>query len=100
MKIFMKIIINEDTCHLLEVNPSIFVATQYNSQYFQVYKNDGKNFPLIGELTNTLTHGYSSNGLAKINNNTICSGGKGLFYVICIEPLQVRKYKYILYIYS
>ena len=100
---FYEIIINKDTCHLLEVNPLIFVATQYTNHNFQVYKNDGNNFPLIGEL-NAQTHGHSSNGLAKINNNTICSGGFGLFYVISIEPLQIiQKYTqdiniYFLYI--
>ena len=74
---YFEIVINEDTCHLLEVNPSIFVATQYSEGgTFQVYKNDGKSFPLLGELKNTITHGNSSNGLAKINDNLVCSGGK------------------------
>ena len=83
---FHEIIINKDTCHLLEVNASIFVATQYEN--FQVYKNDGNNFPLIGEL-NIESHGYSSNGLSKIDDNIVCSGGNNEFYLVSIEPLQV-----------
>ena len=82
-----EIIINRDTCHLLEINPSIFIASQIN--YFQVYKNDGKNFPLIGELANVKNHGGSSNGLAKINDKLVCSSSISLFYIICIEPLQI-----------
>jgi len=86
---YYEIIIDEDTCQLLEVNSSLFVATQYNSQTFQVYKNDGKAFPLIGELKNVGTHGNSSNGLARINNKVVCSASKKVFYVICVEPLQI-----------
>ena len=87
---FHEIVIDLDTCHLLEVNPSIFVATQYKDEgNFQVYKNDGQSFPLIGELKNTKSHGKSSNGLSKINNNIVCSASDDLFYLINIEPLQV-----------
>ena len=87
---YFEIVIDKDTCHLLEVNPSIFVATQYQEGgTFQVYKNDGKSFPLLGELKDIITHGNSSNGLAKINDNLVCSGGKTLFYIISIEPLQI-----------
>ena len=87
---FFEIIINRDTCHLLEVNPSIFVATQYSSNgYFQVYINDGKTFPLKGELKNVKSHGSSSNGLSKINNNLVCSSSEGILYIISIEPLQI-----------
>jgi len=43
---YYEIVINKDTCHLLEVNPSIFVATQYSSITFQVYKNDEKTFSI------------------------------------------------------
>ena len=35
-----EIIVNTDTCHILEANPSIFVATQYTEHHFQVYKNE------------------------------------------------------------
>jgi WD40 repeat protein len=87
---YYEIVINKDTCQLLEVNPSLFVATQYNSSSFQVYKNDGKTFPLIGELKDVGTHGYSSNGLARINDKLVCSASKQkVFYVICVEPLQI-----------
>ena len=86
---YYEIIINEDTCQLLEVNPSLFVATQYRNETFQVYKNDGKTFPLIGELENVGTHGYSSNGLARINDKVVCSASKKVFYVICVDPLQI-----------
>ena len=87
---YFEIVIDKDTCQLIEVNPSIFVATQYSDNgIFQVYKNDGKSFPLLGELKNTKSHGISSNGLAKINDNLVCSGGENIFYIISIEPLQV-----------
>jgi len=86
---YYEIVINKDTCHLLEVNPSLFVATQYQTDTFQVYKNEGKTFPLIGQLENVGTHGHSSNGLAKINDRFVCSATYGEFYVICIEPLQI-----------
>ena len=86
---YYEIIINKDTCQLLEVNPSIFVATQYSTNTFQVYKNDGNTFPLIGELENIGTHGKSSNGLCKINDKLVCSGSDDQFYIICIDPIQV-----------
>jgi hypothetical protein len=36
------------------------------------------------------THGYSSNGLARINDKLVCSASKQkVFYVICVEPLQI-----------
>ena len=86
---YYETVIDEDTCQLLEVNPSLFVATQYNTETFQVYKNDSKTFPLIGELKNVGTHGKSSNGLARINDKVVCSASKEVFYVICVEPLQI-----------
>ena len=86
---FYETIIDEDTCQLLEVNPSLFVATQYSSETFQLYKNEGKTFPLIGELKDVATHGNSSNGLAKINDKFVCSASKKVFYIICVEPLQI-----------
>ena len=53
-----------------------------------MYKNEGVSFPLIGEL-NVESHGYSSNGLCKINDKLICSGANNYFFIICIAPLQV-----------
>ena len=86
---FYEIIINYDTCNLLEVNPSIFVATQCeNGGHFQVYKNEGESFPLIGDL-NLKSHGYSTNGLCKINDKLICSVDRKFLFIICIAPLQV-----------
>ena len=88
---FYEILLNRDTCHLLEVNPSIFIATQYEyGGHFQIYKNEGESFPLIGEL-NVESHGNSSNGLCKINDKLICSGSVNCFFIICIAPLQVIK---------
>ena len=87
---FFEIIVNRDTCHLLEVNPSIFVATQYSQNgYFQVYNNNGITFPLKGELRNVRSHGNSSNGLSKINDNLVCSSSEGILYIISIEPIQI-----------
>ena len=84
-----EVIINRETCQLLEVNPSVFVATQFYVERFQVYKNDGKAFPLLGELLKVKSHGNSSNGLAKINDKIVCSVSKKVFYIICIEPIEV-----------
>jgi WD40 repeat protein len=101
-----EIIVNKDTCHILEANPSIFVATQYTEHHFQVYKNDGKNFPLLGELKNVKTHGISSNGLSKISDKLVCSVGETEFNIICVEPLQViqkfqiNQYISLYYIYA
>ena len=86
---FYEIIIYRDTCHLLEVNPSIFVVTQYTGHHFQVYQNNGISFPLIEELVNIQTHGSSSNALSKINDQLVCSCGYDKFYIICIQPLQI-----------
>ena len=87
---FYEIIINLDTCQLLEVNPSIFVATQYkNLGNIQVYKNDGESFPLIGELSNIKTHGNTSNGIAKIDDNLVCCNSYDIINIISIEPLQI-----------
>jgi WD40 repeat protein len=100
---YHEIVVKEDTCHLLEVNPSIFIATQYTR--FQVYKNDDKTFPLIGKL-DINSHGNSSNGLAKINDNIVCSGSKEFLFVLSIIPLQVIQkismniYKNIYFVYT
>jgi hypothetical protein len=95
--------------HLLEVNPTTFIATQYShGGHFQIYKNDGNLFPLIGELISIRCHGSSSNGLAKINDKLVCSASdNNLLYIICIEPIQIiqkiqmdwEKYTTIFYCY-
>ena len=108
-KDIFEIVINRDICNLLEVNPSIFIAIQYShGGYFQVYKNDGKNFPLIGELSNIRVVGISSNSLEKLNDNLVCSTAINFFYIISIEPLQIiqkvkinsDKFTQIFYIYA
>ena len=88
---FHEIILNRDTYQLLEVNPSIFVATQFShGGHFQIYKNDGELFPLIGELVSIKSHGSGSNGLSKINDKLVCSATENnLLYIICIDPLQI-----------
>ncbi len=108
-EIFHEIIINRDTSNLLEVNQKYFVAVQFShGGHFQVYENNGKSFPLIGELINIESLGNSSNGLAKIDDNLVCSAtNNSLFYIISIEPLQIiqkiniysKKHTQILYIY-
>ena len=50
-----------------------------------------KLFPLTGEFKNIGTHGYSSNGLARINDKSVCSATYGEFYVICVDPLQIMQ---------
>jgi hypothetical protein len=88
---FYEILINKETCNLLEVNPSIFIATQYEyGGHFQVYENKGESFPLIGEL-NLKSIGYSTNCLCKINDIFICSCSKNYFFIICIDPLQLTQ---------
>ena len=53
-----------------------------------MYKNEGESFPLIGDL-NLKSHGYSTNGLCKINDKLICSVDRKFLFIICIAPLQV-----------
>ena len=50
-----------------------------------------KLFPLTGELQNIGTHGYFSNGFARINDKIVCSATYGEFYVICIDLLQIMQ---------
>ena len=70
---FYQIMINQDTCHLLEVNPNMFVAAQYSQNgTIQLYENNGENFPKIGEIKNAISHGSNSNRLSKINDNYFC----------------------------
>ena len=87
---FKEIITHNDTCQLLEVNPQVFACAIYNSKLIQVYKNDGNNFPLLGQIDNARSHGSNSNGMVKINDNIFCSGGEhGFIYVVSVEPVQV-----------
>ena len=105
-----EIIINRDTCNLLEINKNTFVAVQYShGGYFQVYKNVNKAFLLIGELMNIQSHGNGSNGLTRLNDKLVClASDSNSFYIICIEPLEIiqkiniysEKYTTIFYLYS
>ena len=82
-----EIITKFHTCHLLEVNPSILAATQYNC--FQVYNTLKDSFPLIGQLNKIKSLASSSNDLSKINDNIVCLGSNSRFYIISIIPLQI-----------
>ena len=87
---FKEIITHNDTCQLLEVNPQVFACAIYNSRLINVYKNDGKDFPLLGQIDNARSHGNNSNGMVKINDNIFCSGGDhGFIYVVSVDPVQV-----------
>ena len=87
---FKEIITDNDTCQLLEVNPHIFACAIYETKLINIYKNDGNKFPLLGQINNVNSHGNNSNGMAKINDNIFCSGGKNCsIYVISVEPIQV-----------
>ena len=79
-----------DTCQLLEVNPQVFTCAIYDSKLINIYKNDGNEFPLLGQINDTESHGDNSNGMVKINDNIFCSGGEcGYIYVVSIKPIQV-----------
>ena len=78
-----------DTCQLLEVNPQIFACAIYRSRLIKIYKNDGNEYQLLGNINNVESHGTNSNGMTKINDNLFCSGGKGSFYIVSVEPMQV-----------
>ena len=87
---FKEIITNNDTCQLLEVNPEIFVCAIYTSKLINLYKNDGYEYQLLGKIINVESHGNNSNGMAKINENIFCSGGKyGHIYIISVNPIQI-----------
>ena len=87
---FTEILTGNDTCQLIEVNPQVFACAIRISEKINVYKNDDNEYPLLGEIDNVFSHGYNSNGMAKINDNIFCSGGEHSYiYVISIEPVQV-----------
>ena len=87
---FKEIITDNDTCHLLEVNPQIFACATRISDEIRVYKNDENEYPIIGKIENVPSQGSNSNCMVKINNKTFCSGGNFCFiYIISIEPVQV-----------
>ena len=89
---FYKEIITEgDTCQLLEINPKIFACAIYENKLIKVYKkNDENDYLLFGEISDAESHGYNSNGMAKINENVFCSGGCYYhIYIVSVEPLQI-----------
>ena len=89
---FKELITGNDTCQLLEVNPQIFACAIHRSKLIKVYKNDGEEFPLLGDIEEVESHGSNSNGMAKINDNFFCSGGKlGYIYIVSVNPLQLTQ---------
>ena len=87
---FKEIITDEDTCHLVEVNPQVFACAIHSLKMIKVFKNDGDEYPLLGKLKNCESHGNNSNGMVRINDNLFCSGGICCtIYVASINPVQV-----------
>ena len=89
---FKELITGNDTCQLLEVNPQIFACAIHRSKLIKVYKNNGEEFPLLGDIEEVESHGSNSNGMAKINDNFFCSGGQnGFIYIVSVNPLQITQ---------
>ena len=87
---FKELTTSYDTCQLLEVNPEVFACAIYRSKEIRVYKNDGKEFPLLGTIDNVESHGTNSNGMCKIDDNIFCSGGGNCFiYIVSVNPVQI-----------
>ena len=87
---FKEILINHDTCHLIEVNPNIFACAIYTTREIKIFNNDKNKYPLLGTIDNVESHGNSSNGMAKINDRLFCSCGKNYFiYIVSVEPIQL-----------
>ena len=94
---FKEIKTDEDTCHLIEVNPNVFACAIYKSRLIKIFNNDEDEYPLLGKIRNVESHGRNSNGMAKINDTLFCLGGKNyMIYVVCVEPVQlVQKIKLV-----
>ena len=87
---FTEIITDEDTCHLVEVNHQVFACAIHPLKMIKVFRNDGNEYPLLGKIKNVESHGSNSNGMARINDNIFCSGGRyGFIYIVSIEPVQL-----------
>ena len=87
---FSEIETDADTCHLVEVNPQVFACAIHPLKMIKVFRNDGNEYPLLGKIKNVESHGNNSNGMARINDNLFCSGGRcGFFYIVSIEPVQL-----------
>ena len=104
---FYNILVNDEVCNLLEMTQTIFVVGKNSIKgNIQIYQNDEKEFPLLGELDDIIVDNSTTNGLAKINDELFGAAGKeGYFYIISINPLEkklkilVESKKEILYIY-
>ena len=89
---FYNILINGEVCNLLEISPSLFVSAKNTSKgAIQIYQNDEKEYPLMGEIHEIQIHNSTTNGLAKINDKLFCVAGKeGYFYVVSAEPVEIK----------
>ena len=104
---FYNILVNGEICNLLEMTPTIFIAAKNSVKGpVQIYQNDEKEFPLLGEIENIEIHNSTTNALSKITDKLFCVAGKGgHFYIICIDPISIKlkvmleEKKDILYIY-
>lgn len=105
---FYNILINEEVCNLLEMTTNTFISAKSSIKgSIQIYQNDEKEFPLVGEIDNIQLHNSTTNGLSKINNKLFCAAGaEGNIYIICIDPIEIKlkilikEKKDIFYIYS
>ena len=104
---FYEIFVNGEVCNLLEMTSNIFVAAKNSAKgQIQIFINDAKEFPLVEEIDGIEIHNTTTNALSKINNKFFCVGGKGYFYIICINPISIKlkimveEKKEILYIYT
>ena len=94
---FKEIKTDEDTCHLIEVNPKVFACAIYKARLIKIFNNDENDYPLLGKIREVESHGNNSNGMAKINDKLFCLGGKNYtIYVVCVEPVQlIQKIKVV-----
>ena len=94
---YKEILTNYDTCQIVEVNPNVFACAIYTSKQIKVFNNNGKDYPLLGVISNAESQGSNSNGMAKINDRIFCSGGKNYYiYIIGVNPVQmIQKIKLV-----
>ena len=94
---YKEILTNYDTCQIVEVNPNVFACAIYTSKQIKVFNNNGKDYPLLGVISNAESQGSNSNGMAKINDRIFCSGGKNYYiYIVGVNPVQmIQKIKLV-----
>ena len=94
---YKEILTNYDTCQIVEVNPNVFACAIYTSKQIKVFNNNGKDYPLLGVISNAERQGSNSNGMAKINDRIFCSGGKNYYiYIVGVNPVQmIQKIKLV-----